>query len=463
MLETSYSYLWALHTITCIYMVKNLYIRIHVPLLLCLLAISMSSCYTPDDLKNDADDPAFIESGLVSYDGDNPVIPGQYIILLKEEEEGDIDLVPDLEGERLQRSSGGGQIIYKALDISLQRGQHIFKRNGLDQSKVNQAFADDGSTFMAELTEKEVQKLMDDPDVEIVEEDRLIALSLEPLIRTPFIPSDENTGGKGNVPNAKKDGDGDFETYGVERLGGSVNFENSEYWKDRFVWIVDSGIDTDHPDLNIVHAYSESFVGRTSYEDFHGHGTHVAGIVAAKDNGFGTVGVAAGARVVAIKVLDDKGKGKVSSIISALYYIKRHSLPNDVVNISVGGKSSRAITRLVKRLGRRGVHVVCAAGNKGKDVRETSPANVNGINVYTVGAIDWNDIYTDYSNYGDGLDLAAPGEGILSTHLDGKYAYMSGTSMAAPHAAGVMVLTEGFYNTSGQTWAHNRYLNVVSR
>lgn len=423
----------------------------------------MTSCYTPDDLKNDADDPAFIESGLVSYEGDNPVIPGQYIILLKEEEEGGIGLIPDSDDERLKKSGSGGQIIFKALENKLQKGQSIFKRNGLDQSKVLQAFADNGSIFMAELTEKEAQILMNDPDVEIVEEDRIIALNFEPLVRTPFIPSEESTGGKGNVPNAKKDADGDFETYGVERIGGSVNFENSEYWKDRFVWIVDSGIDSDHPDLNIVHGYSQSFVGGSSYEDLLGHGTHVAGIVAAKDNGFGTVGVAAGARVVAVKVLDDKGQGKVSAIISALYYIRRYSLPNDVVNISVGGRSSRAITRLVKRLGRRGVHVVSAAGNKGKDVRETSPANVNGINVYTVAAIDWDDIYTTYSNFGDGVDFAAPGEGILSTHLDGKYAYMSGTSMAAPHAAGVMVLTEGFYNTSGQTWAHNRYLSVISR
>lgn len=444
-------------------MVKNLYIRIYVPLLLCLLATSMTSCYTPDDLKNDADDPAFIEGGLVSYDGDNPIIPGQYIILLKEEEEGDIDLLPDEDDERLQKSASGNQILFKAQDSKLQRGQSIFKRNGLDQSKVNQVFADDGSTFMAELTEKEAQKLMDDPDVEIVEEDRVIALNFEPLIRTPFIPSEENTGKNGNIPNAKMDADGDYETYGVERIGGSVNFENSQHWENRFVWIVDTGLDTDHPDLNIVHEYSESFVGGSSYEDSHGHGTHVAGVVAAKDNGFGTVGVAAGAKVVAVKVLDDKGNGKVSAIISALYYIRRHSLPNDVVNISVGGRSSRAITRLVKRLGRRGVHVVCAAGNRGKDVRDTSPANVNGINVYTVAAINWDDIYTNYSNFGDGVDFAAPGEGILSTHLDGKYAYMSGTSMAAPHAAGVMVLTEGFYNTSGQTWAHNRYLSVISR
>ena len=91
----------------CIYMVKNLYISIHVPLLLCFLAISMSSCYTPDDLKNDADDPAFIEGGLVSYDGDNAVIPGQYIVLLKEEENGEIDLVPDSEGDRMKKSGNG--------------------------------------------------------------------------------------------------------------------------------------------------------------------------------------------------------------------------------------------------------------------------------------------------------------------------------------------------------------------
>ncbi|MEM6800159.1 MAG: S8 family serine peptidase, partial [Bacteroidota bacterium] len=115
------------------------------------------------------------------------------------------------------------------------------------------------------------------------------------------------------------------------------------------------------------------------------------------------------------------------------------------------------------RLARKGIPVIAAAGNRGRDVGDTCPANVNAYRVYTVGSINWKDKYMGYSNFGSAVDFAAPGHGILSTFKDGKYAYMSGTSMAAPHAAAVIFLGRGYYSTSGRTWAKNRYIDIISQ
>jgi subtilisin family serine protease len=165
----------------------------------------------------------------------------------------------------------------------------------------------------------------------------------------------------------------------------------------------------------------------------------------------GVLGVASGASLVALRVLDKDGEGNLSYIIQALAYINTAAEPGDVVNMSVGGESgSDILDQQVKNTAARGIYFAIAAGNDNKLANLSSPARVNTQNVYTVSAIDSLDNFASFSNYGnDVVDFAAPGVRILSTWMDNKYAYASGTSMAAPHVAGLLLLRGRNITSSG--------------
>ena len=217
-------------------------------------------------------------------------------------------------------------------------------------------------------------------------------------------------------------------------------------------WVVDTGIDFDHPDLNVDVARSRSFLsGNTSAEDEHGHGTHVAGIIAGKNNTIGVLGVASGASVVSVRVLDKDGEGTGSGIIQALSYISANAKAGDVVNMSLGEDTiSNILDNQVKAVAAKGIYISIAAGNESKAANLTSPARVNAAHVYTISAVDSLNQFASFSNYGnDVVDCAAPGVRIISTYKDGKYARMSGTSMAAPHMAGLLLLAGANIKSSG--------------
>jgi subtilisin family serine protease len=217
-------------------------------------------------------------------------------------------------------------------------------------------------------------------------------------------------------------------------------------------WIIDTGIDFAHPDLNVDSARSRSFIStETSAADENGHGTHVAGIIGAKNNSFGVLGVASGANLVALKVFNKDGQGTVSSIVQALAYVNANAKPGDVVNMSLGEDQTSAILDAqVQATAARGIYITIAAGNEDKPASQFSPGRVNGSNIYTVSAIDSLDNFASFSNYGrDVVDFAAPGVQILSTYLNGKYAVFTGTSMAAPHVAGLLLLKGKNVTSSG--------------
>jgi subtilisin family serine protease len=208
-------------------------------------------------------------------------------------------------------------------------------------------------------------------------------------------------------------------------------------------WIIDTGIDFTHPDLTVDQTRSRSFIsGVTSANDENGHGTHVAGIIGAKNNTFGVLGVASGATLISLRVLDKDGSGRLSSIIQALGYVNSNAQAGDVVNLSLGEDSvSTILDQQVQNTASRGIYIAIAAGNDSKPARDFSPGRANGPNIFTVSAIDSLDNFASFSNYGnDVIDYAVPGVRILSTYKGGKYAYMSGTSMAAPHMAGLLLL-----------------------
>ena len=207
-------------------------------------------------------------------------------------------------------------------------------------------------------------------------------------------------------------------------------------------WVIDTGIDFGHPDLLIDEGRSRSFVsGETTGDDGNGHGSHVAGTIAGIDNTIGTVGVAAGAKVVAVKVLNKRGSGTNSGVIAGVDYVASVGQAGDVANMSLGGGVSTALDTAVVNASTT-VKFAVAAGNDGGDANLHSPARANGPNIYTVAAFSpHTGLWASFSNWGKPpVDYANPGVSIFSTWLNGGYNTISGTSMATPHLAGVLLL-----------------------
>lgn len=222
--------------------------------------------------------------------------------------------------------------------------------------------------------------------------------------------------------------------WGITRVGGGAagNFATA--------WVIDSGIDLDHPDLNVDTGRSANFVGRNP-DDQNGHGTHVAGTIAAIDNSIGVVGVAPGAPVVSVRVLDRRGSGSTSGVIAGVDYVAANGSAGDVANMSLGGGISTALDQAVKdAAASSGVRFVLAAGNESQDANNSSPARANGNNIYTISAFSEGDRFASFSNFGNPpVDFAEPGVAIKSTWKSGGYNTISGTSMAAPHFAGILL------------------------
>jgi subtilisin family serine protease len=229
------------------------------------------------------------------------------------------------------------------------------------------------------------------------------------------------------------------------------------------IWILDTGIDQTHPDLNVFVPFARSFVpGQSPVIDGHGHGTHCAGIAAAKNNATGVIGVSAGQRVVPVKVLSNAGSGQWSWIIAGLDHVSHYDIPGDVVSMSLGGSGftpahcimgnpsvpydtyyAFSIRGAIANLASGGTHVVIAAGNNGlcDGALKTRPGCINMPRVYTVGALNCDLSRASYSNYGPGtVDWVAVGTDVWSTYpmAKGGYAKLSGTSMATPVVAGII-------------------------
>ena len=255
---------------------------------------------------------------------------------------------------------------------------------------------------------------------------------------------------------------------GVERIFAYENLNitidgSDDYRIDVDVAVIDTGIDLDHPDLNVVGSTNCAKGGPFGGDckdgegnDGNGHGTHVAGTIAAIDNGIGVVGVAPGARLWAVRVLDNNGSGWMSWIIGGIDWVTANADIIEVANMSLGCEcSSSAMNTAIANSVAAGVVYAVAAGNSNKDAATFSPANHP--DVITVSALadfdglagglgsptcrtDQDDTGADFSNWGSLIEVAAPGVCILSTWNDGGTNTISGTSMASPHAAGAAAL-----------------------
>jgi subtilisin family serine protease len=201
-------------------------------------------------------------------------------------------------------------------------------------------------------------------------------------------------------------------------------------------YIIDTGIDQNHPDLNVVGHVN--FAGGKN-TDCNGHGTHVAGTVAARDNDQAVVGVAPGARLTGVKVLGCSGSGTTSGVIKGIDWVTANAAKPAIANMSLGGGPSSTLDKAVINSANSGVFYSIAAGNDGANACNYSPARAGaGTNngIMTVAATNSSDGDPSWSNYGSCVDIWAPGVSILSTRKGGGTTTMSGTSMAAPHVAG---------------------------
>ncbi len=277
--------------------------------------------------------------------------------------------------------------------------------------------------FAGSMSEETSRRLSQDPWVKAVEQDQIVSL------------------GKGGTP-----GGGGTTQPAEVRPAGITRVNGTTYSGENVAWIIDTGIDTDHPDLNVdeTRGFSAFTKGRDAgTDDGHGHGSHVSGTVAAIDNAIGVVGVAAGATVIPVKVLSSTGSGTNSGVIAGVDWVGRYGVNGDVANMSLGGSVSSALDNaVVAASNAKGVKFCLAAGNDGQDANNSSPARANGTFIYTISAMNAsNDVFASFSNYGNPpVDYSAPGVNIFSCNKGGGYTTMSGTSMASPHAAGVLLL-----------------------
>jgi hypothetical protein len=196
------------------------------------------------------------------------------------------------------------------------------------------------------------------------------------------------------------------------------------------VAVIDTGIAT-HPDL--VVSGGHSFVSYTnSYEDDNGHGTHVAGIIAAGDNGFGIVGVAPDSRIYSLKSLDQNGVGFLSDIITAIDWAITNRM--DVINVSLGTSQDSIVLKSFM--------VVAAAGNEGnpEGIGDTVSVPARYQSAIAVAATDEQNNRASFSATGPAIEVSAPGVDVVSTYLQNDYVMMAGTSMAAPAVTGTIAL-----------------------
>lgn len=365
-----------------------------------------------------------------------------------------------------------------------QPGQHVDRQRVVDhvreiaarsRVRIKSVYSSAVGGFAADLTAAQLRAVADDPAVSAVIPDAAVEID------------DGSVGAQVGILSGVSNPVWQVPA-GVRRIGARssmvTSFTHRQTRIDADVAILDTGIDRDHPDLNVVGGYNCTSSNHAKWDDNEGHGTHVAGIVGALDNRVGVVGVAPGVRLWSIKVLDSQGRGFISWIVCGIDWVTSQRDPDaparpliEVANMSIsfslprpnesncGPSGHDAIHQAICRSVAAGTVYVVAAGNDSRNARRNRPAAYD--EVITVSALadydgrggglgrssdscpfpspEPDDAFADFSNYGAAVDLIAPGRCVLSTYRGNRYAWMSGTSMATPHVAGAAAIYRAMF------------------
>lgn len=383
---------------------KNTIIKVLSVTTIC--AFALYSC-TKDSATIQAEAQEGEVDHVITYN-QSELIDGNYIVIFKD------DAFPSLL-EKSAINKGNYQAEKSKLEVD---ASTLLKESGFAAKEIKHSYVKTLTGIALELDNAELEVLRKDERVAYIEQDQTFSVMM----------GGPPSGGGGTASQTTP--------WGVTRVGGAMNGANAGK-----AWIIDSGIDLDHPDLNVDVANSATFLGgNSSPDDQNGHGTHVAGTVGAIDNNIGVVGVAAGASVVSVRVLDRRGSGSNSGVIAGVDYVAANASSGDAANMSLGGGVSTALDNAVAAAS-SSCPFALAAGNESQNANNSSPARVNGNNVYTVSSMTSSDNWSSFSNYGNPpVDYCAPGSSINSTWKSGGYNTISGTSMAAPHVCGILLI-----------------------
>ncbi|MCZ7460236.1 S8 family peptidase [Streptomyces sp. WMMC940] len=296
--------------------------------------------------------------------------------------------------------------------------------------------------FSATLNANQLETMRLAPGVAAVEEDARV--SARRLPEGPRVPSlDRLPDPRGAAALRRQAASWGLDRADQRALPLDGQFTAASTGKGVTVYVVDTGIDYDHIEFGGRAALGFDAVGDGRRgQDCDGHGTHVAGTAAGAIHG-----VAPEARLVSVRVLNCEGEGAWSRIIAGLDWVAKNARQPAVLNASLGGSTSPSANAAAKAVFDSGVLPVVAAGNSAEDACGVSPASAP--NALAVGATDTGDTETDYSNYGQCLRLYAPGSDIRSARMGGGTTTMNGTSMSAPHVAGVAALYKAAHPAAG--------------
>ena len=295
----------------------------------------------------------------------------------------------------------------------------------------------------ADIPSDRLSGLLDATGIALIEGDSLIGIpdGWDPSLLNILDPRDDLdcTAHPAQEPN-----------WGWERIGASeVEYTGAGV----NVGILDTGIRTDHCALEV--ADGRNFTNPllpNDYEDRHGHGTHVAGIVGARNDGIGVIGVAPEVDLHAVKVLDDRGAGRYTTLVAGIDWCLTKDI--EIISMSLGGATaSESVDQAIEAAVADGHLLLCAAGNEehtqdGACAEETMTYPATHPEVIACTALEPDETLAEYSSVGSTVDLIAPGTDIRSTYVRGGYAGASGTSMACPFVSGVAALLSEIIDTN---------------
>jgi len=353
---------------------------------------------------------------------DSNLIPGQYIVVFKSRWKG---LIKNAKARQ-------------ALQFVNTRINDL----GISAKAIKHRYQHALRGFAAKLTPKQLKALKKDPQVKYIEQDQKFkAFNVGAASNSAAVSTVASSASGQTIP------------WGIDRVDGPFDGTGKK------AWIIGAGVDLNNQDLNVDVNNSTSFVANETAQDVIGHGTYVAGLLAAKNNNQGVVGVAAGATVVGVKVIAKNDSGSVSDLVEGLNYVEGKASLNDIVNMSLGGPTSTAVDDAVIAGANKGIKFVISAGNLQTSAENVSPARVQHTNVWTVSAFRQGDEFSaifDYahcgnpnagSDYGNPpIEYSEPGERIKSLLIGGGVGMgyngpctASGTSYAAPILSGLLL------------------------